>query len=107
MIRPDQAPYPEILRRARMDSHQYDRGEQVLQRITDRIWVFHVYHVAEIDHEGYVPQIDRDHSWHDIRAWLETRSGVDWLRPGHTNWPDYMNQFLVFLMLRFDVKRET
>ena len=98
MIRPDQAPYPEILTRARMDSHQYHQAEQVLQRITDRIWVYHVYHVVEIDHEGYLPRIDRDDSWHDIRAWLETRSGVQWLM-SVGDWPQFFQRHLVMMSL--------
>ena len=98
MIRPDQAPYPEILRRGRMDSHQYQTGPRVLERITDRIWVYHVYHVVEIDHEGYEPGIDRDDSWHDIRAWLETRSGVEWLLT-RRDWPQFFQRHLVMMSL--------
>ena len=98
MIRPDQAPYPEILRRARMDSHQYDQAEQVLQRITDRIWVYHVYHVVEIDHEGYRPRINQDASWRQIHRWLHHQGGVGWMIAGG-DWPEFFQRHLTYLAL--------
>ena len=69
-------PYPEILRRSQQDAHQYRTGREVIDRVTDRIWVFQNYHVVEIDAEGYNPRINNDASRKAIHQWLHTRSGV-------------------------------
>jgi hypothetical protein len=100
MIRPREKPYVEILKRSRLDSGQFTRGEPLLDRITDRVWCMHVYHVAELDSEGYMPKILRDDNWHDIRQWLETRGGIEWLRSVPGGWPQYFEKYLLMLMLR-------
>ena len=91
-------PYPEILRRSQQDAHQYRTGGQVIDRVTDRIWVFQNYHVVEIDAEGYNPRINNDASRKAIHQWLHTRSGVEWLMSGH-NWPQFFEKYLTYMAL--------
>ena len=94
----DQEPYPEILRRSQQDAHQYENGAQVIDRVTDRIWVFQNYHVVEIDSEGYCPRINNDASRQAIHQWLHTRSGVEWLMSSGT-WPTFFQQYLTYMAL--------
>ena len=96
----DQEPYPEILRRSQLDAHQYHTAKEILERITDRIWVFQNYHVVEIDSEGYMPRINHDASYQAIRRWLETASGVSWMLSGHTSWPSHFETYLTYMALK-------
>ena len=94
----DQEPYPEILRRSQQDAHQYQTGAQVIDRVTDRIWVFQNYHVVEIASEGYHPRINNDASRKAIHEWLHTRSGVEWLMSAG-NWPIFFQKYLTYMAL--------
>ena len=98
VIEPDQEPYPEILRRSQQDAHQYGTAQEVIDRITDRIWVFQNYHVVEIDHEGYMPRIQQDASWQQIREWLHHRGGVGWMIAGG-DWPGHFQRHLTWMAL--------
>ena len=98
VIEPDQEPYPEILRRSQQDAHQYGTAQEVIDRITDRIWVFQNYHVVEIDHEGYQPRINQDASWQQIREWLHHRGGVGWMIAGG-DWPSHFQRHLTWMAL--------
>ena len=99
MIERDQEPYPEILRRAQQDAHQYRTAQEVIDRITDRIWVFQNYHVVEIDHEGYMPRIQQDASWQQIREWLHHQAGIEWMLSGQGSWPCHFERHLTYLAL--------
>ena len=100
MIREDSKSYKEILYRASLDAQQYDDPGTVLLRITDRIWVYQNYHVVEIDHEQYVPQIQQNELWQDIRSYLNTRSGVGWMCS--IRWPTYFQKHLTWMVLQLD-----
>jgi len=99
MIPSDQEPYPEILRRSQQDAHQYHTAQEVIDRITDRVWVFQNYHVVEIDHEGYQPRINQDASWQQIREWLHHQGGVEWMLSGQGSWPSHFERHLTYLAL--------
>lgn len=100
MIKRDLKPYDEILRRTQADSGQYTTGRELMDRCANRIWCFHTYHVAELDSEGYMPQIIHDDNWSDIWCWLHTREGIEWLLTAPDEWPNYFRQYITFLALK-------